>query len=173
MGQSSKPLHASLNELAPDAAREALTVCCGSQRWVTAMMARRPFGSTAALFEVARETWWALDRQDHLEAFQHQPRIGESLSGLAKRFPRSASVVAREHAKVAQADPETLQALREANQRYSERFGYTFIVSATGKSAQQILQVLRERLANDPARELEVAAENQSQIIAMRLARLG
>jgi len=136
------------------------------------MIARRPFESTPALFEAAREVWKSLDREDYLEAFAHHPRIGESLSELAKRFARTASMAAREQAKVAQADHETLSALRDLNARYFERFGYIFIVCATGKSASELLELLRARLDNDDARELAIAAEEQAKITELRLAQL-
>jgi 2-oxo-4-hydroxy-4-carboxy-5-ureidoimidazoline decarboxylase len=136
------------------------------------MIERRPFESTPALFDAARELWQSLAREDYLEAFAHHPRIGDSLTELAKRFARTASMAAREQAKVAQADHETLVALREQNQRYYERFGYIFIVCATGKSASEMLALLRERLDNEPARELEIAAEEQAKITALRLAQL-
>lgn len=172
MGQSSKPPHASLNELSEAAACEALTRCCGSQRWVSEMTARRPFESTPALFEAAKAVWQALDRDDYLEAFAHHPRIGDDLSELAKRFARTASMAAREQAKVAHGDHKTLSALRDLNQRYFERFGYIFIVCATGKSALEMLDLLRTRLDNDPMRELAIAADEQSKITALRLAQL-
>ena len=155
-----------------EAAREALTRCCGAQRWVEEMLARRPFESTPALFEAARAIWQGLGRDDYLEAFSHHPRIGDSLSELAKRFARTASMAAREQAKVAQADQATLVALRDENQRYFERFGFIFIVCATGKSAQEMLSLIRERCSNDAARELAIAAEEQAKITALRLAQL-
>lgn len=136
------------------------------------MIERRPFESTRALFDAAGEVWQSLTREDYLEAFAHHPRIGDSLSELAKRFARTASMAAREQAKVAQADHETLSALRELNQRYFERFGYIFIVCATGKSASEMLELMRARLDNEPARELEIAAEEQAKITALRLAQL-
>ena len=136
------------------------------------MIARRPFESSPALFEAARAVWSSLERDDYLEAFAHHPRIGDSLSELAKRFARTASLAAREQAKVAQADKETLSALRDLNQRYFERFGYIFIVCATGKSAAEMLDLLRARLDNDAARELAIAAEEQAKITALRLAQL-
>jgi 2-oxo-4-hydroxy-4-carboxy-5-ureidoimidazoline decarboxylase len=172
MGQSSKPPHICLNELSPDAAREALTRCCGSRRWVAAMIARRPFESTGRLLEAARETWLGLDHADHIEAFQNQPRMGENLSELARRSPSSARMAAREQAKLAQSTPETLRAFREDDQRYLERFGYPFVASPTGRSARDLLDALRERLGHDPAPELEIAVEEQSQLIALRMAQL-
>ena len=136
------------------------------------MIARRPFESTPALFEAAREVWQSLGREDYLEAFAHHPRIGENLSELAKRFARTASMAAREQAKVARADRETLSALRDLNERYFERFGYIFIVCATGKSATDMLELLGARLQNDDASELTIAAEEQAKITELRLAQL-
>jgi 2-oxo-4-hydroxy-4-carboxy-5-ureidoimidazoline decarboxylase len=172
VGQSSKLPHASLNDLPLEKARDTLSRCCGSQRWVSAMLARRPFESTPALFEAAREVWQGLERDDYIEAFGHHPRIGDDLGELAKRFARTASLSLREQSKVAQADGATLQALRDENQRYFERFGYIFIVCATGKSAEEMLDLLRERGGNDPQRELAIAAEEQSKITALRLSQL-
>lgn len=136
------------------------------------MLARRPFESTPALFEAARAIWQSLNREDYLEAFAHHPRIGEDLGELAKRFARTASLAVREQAKVAQADHETLLELRALNQRYFERFGYIFIVCATGKSAAEMLDLLRERLQNDDARELAIAAAEQAKITDLRLSQL-
>ena len=96
MGQSTKPPHACLNEKVPEAADEALSRCCGSRRWVDAMLARSPFASTPDMFAAAAEIWAGLGREDYLEAFAHHPRIGADLSELAKRFARTASMAARE-----------------------------------------------------------------------------
>ena len=172
MGQSQKPPHSSLNDLSPEAASEALARCCGSRRWVAAMIARRPFASTAQLFEAAHEAWQGLDREDRLEAFRSQPRLGESLSELAKRSPQAARTAAREQIKLAQADPETLRAFREAEARYFERFGYPFVATPTGRSARDLLDLLRERLGHDPAHAYETASDEQSKLIALRLAQL-
>lgn len=173
VGQSTKPPHACLNALSSEAAREALTRCCGSQRWVDGMLARLPFESTPSLFAAAREVWAGLEPDDYLEAFAQHPRIGADLKELAKRFGKTASMSAREQAKVARADEHTLRELRDENERYFQRFGYIFIVCATGKSASEILELLRARLANAPDQELTIAAQEQAAITALRLAQLG
>lgn len=172
MGQSTKLPHAALNALPLPAARDALEHCCGSRRWVNAMIARRPFESTPELFDAARALWHELTREDYLEAFAAQPEIGASLSELAKRSPRAARSAAREQGKVARADQETLARLHEATQRYAEHFGYRFIVSAAGMSAQDVLQLLAARSNNEEARELAVAADEMAKITALRLAQL-
>jgi 2-oxo-4-hydroxy-4-carboxy-5-ureidoimidazoline decarboxylase len=172
MGQSSKPPHSSLNELSPDAAREALTRCCGSARWVAEMIARRPFESTAQLLAAADETWQGLAREDQLEAFRNQPRLGEPLTELARSSPVAARMAAREQIKLAQADPETLRAFRADHRRYLERFGYPFVLCPTGRSARDMLEALRVRLEHAPQQEQVVAVEEQSLLIALRLAQL-
>jgi 2-oxo-4-hydroxy-4-carboxy-5-ureidoimidazoline decarboxylase len=145
-----------------------LGACCGSSRWAGRMVARRPFGSRDALLTTAREEWWALSPDDWLEAFSHHPRIGDRAS-LAARFPATHHLSAREQATVADATEDVLTALADANQEYADRFGFIFIVCATGKTANEMLELLRERLPNDPDTELRIAAEEQAKITALRL----
>ena len=149
-------------------ARATLSACCGSSRWVEQMLARRPFGTRAALLNTAREEWWALSPADWLEAFSHHPRIGDRAS-LAARFPATHHLSAREQAAIADATVDVLTALADANQAYLDRFGFIFIVCATGKTANEMLELLRERLPNDPDTELRIAAEEQARITALRL----
>jgi len=136
------------------------------------MLALRPFASTPQLLTAAREIWSRLDRGDYLEAFSHHPRIGADLDELATRFASTAGLSTREQSGTRTADRATLLALHTDNQRYLERFGYIFIVCATGKSATEMLELLRARLTNDPAEELPIAAEEQAKITAIRLSQL-
>ncbi len=149
-------------------ARRMLAACCGSVRWVDGMLARRPFGSRERLLEAAHDVWFALDAADWREAFSRHPAIGGG-EALRQRFPATAHLSAREQAGVAGADEDVLDALAEGNTAYARRFGYIFIVCATGKSAGEMLTLLRERLDNDPADEIGVAAGEQAQITARRL----
>ena len=153
---------------APADARATLAACCGASRWVARMLARRPFGSRNALLNAAREEWWALPPDDWLEAFSHHPRIGDRAS-LAARFPATHHLSAREQAAVGDATEEVLTALADANQAYVDRFGFIFIVCATGKTANEMLGLLRERLPNDRDMELRIAAEEQARITELRL----
>ncbi len=153
-----------------DEARRQLAACCGSTRWVERMLARRPFRSRIDLLTAAREEWFALEPRDWREAFTQHPRIGDR-HALAARFPTTHALSAREQAGVDEAPASVLDALAAANGAYEERFGHTFIVCATGKSASEMLALLRERLQNEPARELGVAAEEQAKITAIRLER--
>ena len=132
------------------------------------MLARRPFGSQAALLAAAREEWFALSERDWLEAFSHHPKIGDRAS-LAARFPATHDLSAREQSGVASASARVIDELADANQTYLERFGFIFIVCATGKSAAEMLALLRARLPNDRATELRNAAEEQAKITALRL----
>jgi 2-oxo-4-hydroxy-4-carboxy-5-ureidoimidazoline decarboxylase len=153
-------------------ARDALERCCGANRWVAGMLAARPFDDDGALFEAADSVWATLDRDDYLEAFSHHPRIGASLAELRARFPSTSSWSSQEQAGVGAAEERTLEALRAANAAYLERFGYIFIVCASGKSADEMLALLLERLNNAPDDELRVAAAEQAKITRLRLEKL-
>jgi 2-oxo-4-hydroxy-4-carboxy-5-ureidoimidazoline decarboxylase len=160
-----------LDEAAPAAARAMLTRACGSLRWVDRMLARRPFGGQAELLAAARDEWWALGPDDWQEAFRHHPRIGDRAS-LAARFPETHQLSASEQSGVAGAAGRVLDALAEGNRAYEDRFGYIFIVCATGKTAAEMLALLRSRLGNDPGREIRIAAEEQARITSLRLSAL-
>ena len=131
-------------------------------------MARRPFGGDARLLRAARIEWFGLTEADWLEAFSHHPQIGDRAS-LAARFPATHDLSAKEQAGVGRAGDEVLSALANANQAYLDRFGFIFIVCATGKTAEEMLQLLRDRLPHDRATELRIAAEEQAKITALRL----
>ena len=164
--------HSVLDASPPSEARELLNRCCGARRWVEGMLQRLPFGSTAALLCAADQVWAELGREDYLEAFSHHPRIGEDLGALRRRFQNTSQLSAAEQAGVSEGNEATLNRLRELNVAYAERFGYIFIVCATGKSAQQMLELLEARLHNSPARELAVAAVEQAKITRLRLENL-
>ncbi len=159
-----------VNETAVDEARALLRACCGSARWVERMLMHRPFADRGAALDAARAEWFALSDDDWREAFSHHPKIGDRES-LRARFPATHELSASEQAGVGGAADEVLDALAEGNRAYEQRFGYIFIVCATGKTADEMLAVLRARLANDAAIEIRVAAEQQSQITAIRLTR--
>ncbi len=160
-----------LNSLPEAEAREAFLRCCGSRRWAEAMAARRPFADEDVLFAAAGEAEKGLSREDWLEAFAAHPRIGD-LESLRKKFAATASWASHEQAGVAGAPEAVLQALAEANRRYEEKFGYIFIVCATGKNAGEMLAILEQRLPNDPETDLHVAAAEQAKITRLRLEKL-
>jgi 2-oxo-4-hydroxy-4-carboxy-5-ureidoimidazoline decarboxylase len=164
--------HVVLNGLPPSAAGEALARCCGSTRWVASMLAARPYATRAGLLELADRVWSGLERADVLEAFAHHPQIGADMAELKRKFAATADWSASEQAGAAGAEHETLLALRDLNAAYLQRFGYIFIVCASGKSAAQMLELLRARIDNDPASELRIAAGEQAKITKLRLEKL-
>lgn len=160
-----------LNALPDELARQALERCCGARAWVERMCAARPFPDRQALLERAEREAQALDRADWLEAFSHHPRIGD-MAALRERFASTAAWAGAEQQGAADAPEPTLEALARANRAYEERFGYIFIVCATGKSAGEVLAILESRLPNPPERELAIAAAEQVKITRLRLEKL-
>ncbi len=160
-----------LNAMDDDAARAALADCCGAGAWVTRMTAARPFRDLEDLFSKAETTWRSLGRGDRLEAFAHHPRIGDRARAAAQPAA-SHRWSAEEQSRARAASPETLRALADGNRAYEARFGYVFLVSAAGRTAEEIERILRERLRNDPETELEVAAAEQETIARLRLEKL-
>ena len=154
---------------AEDAVKEILP-CCGSGAWADGMAARRPFTDVTTLLAVSDQTWGNLTVADWTEAFQSHPRIGESRAAVSA-LSQSSVWSAQEQRDVSTAGEASKIALAEANRQYEQRFGRIFIVCATGKSMTEILEILRLRLQNDNDAELREAAEQQRQIIRIRLAK--
>ncbi|HMG70122.1 MAG TPA: 2-oxo-4-hydroxy-4-carboxy-5-ureidoimidazoline decarboxylase [Gemmatimonadaceae bacterium] len=162
---------AELNAMSDANASKLLSDCCGASRWVAGMLARRPFGSRAVVLSTADEIWRSLDAGDWREAFSHHPRIGEQKSA-APQSERGSAWAAGEQSGVKRAHDDLLAELAAANREYEQRFGYTYIVFATGKSAEEMLALARERLRNDPEVEIRAAAEEQRKITRLRLNKL-
>lgn len=163
---------AEFNKASKRDARTLLERCCGASRWVSVMLALRPFASREQLFERAAAIWQSLDREDFLEAFSHHPEIGANLEELRKKFPATAALSSAEQSGTQGASDAVLHALREKNEAYRERFGYTFIVCASGKTAEEMLALLDARLENPAEKELVLAAEEQQKITRLRLEQL-
>jgi 2-oxo-4-hydroxy-4-carboxy-5-ureidoimidazoline decarboxylase len=163
-----------LNALPEAEARAALTRCCGSHAWVDAMMAARPFPADADVYACAERSWNALSDADVLVALAHHPRIGENLELLRARYatPPDTRFSSQEQASVAQASETTLVALRDGNRAYEQRFGFIFLVCATGKSADEMLALLLARLGNERSTELATARREHAKITHLRLSRL-
>lgn len=162
---------AALDALPPHEAAPLLETCCGASAWVSGMLARRPFGTLHRLLAEADDLWWSLTPDDWLEAFAHHPRIGEHESAVPRGDQaREWSTEEQRGASVAAAGMR--QALAEGNREYERRFGHIYLVSASGKTAEEMLALLRERLANDPTTELRVAAAEQAKITRRRLSRM-
>ena len=161
-----------LDRASPEDARTLLTRCCGAHRWVDAMIERRPFVSDDRLLEEARRIWFSLDAEDWREAFAHHPKIGDR-AALQARFAATRHLSVTEQSGVASASDVVLDALARGNRLYEERFGYIFIICATGKTAGEMLALLESRLANPPGIEIGIAAEEQARITALRLQQIG
>lgn len=149
-------------------ARAILGASCGSTRWVERMLAKRPFETIDSLLDTARAEWFALSEDDWREAFGHHPMIGDR-EGLRRRFAATRQFSEQEQAGAESAPDEVLDALAEGNRAYLEKFGYIFIVCATGLSAAEMLALMRARLKNDPAAEIRHAASEHARITELRL----
>ncbi len=160
-----------LNALPEAEAKSEFLRCCGSSRWAQAMTFRRPFRDKERLLGSAHEIEWRLSREDWVEAFGHHPRIGDK-EALRHQFASTRTWAAGEQGGAALASEETLEDLARANREYEKKFGYIFIICATGKSAAEMLDALRSRLAHAPDVELGVAAAEQSKIARLRLEKL-
>jgi OHCU decarboxylase len=156
------------NSLSADAAANEILPCCGSPAWAKALAGRRPIQNEETLLSASNEIWRGLAERDWLEAFRSHPRIGESKAPASAR-PQSAAWSAQEQASAATSEEAVKAALAEGNRAYERQFGRIFIVCATGKSAAEMLEILRRRLASDEATELREAAEQQRQITQIRL----
>ena len=161
---------AELNDLPQEAAMKTLLDCCGSQKWAEGMRDERPFRNLEHLFHAAEEKWFCLSTVDHLEAFAAHPKIGETKS--AKQGDRFSEWSAAEQAGASSAEDSTKAALAEVNRLYYEKFGFIFIVCATGKSADEMLAIAKARVRNSVETELKIAAEEQSKITKLRLEKL-
>lgn len=156
-----------LNAMDDVAARAALLRCCGSVAWVDGVLTARPFSSRNALLARGEQIADTLTSSDWLEAFSHHPRIGDRAA-----LSTTASWEQSEQGGVTGADNDVLDALAAANETYEQRFGYIFLVCATGKGAEELLQLLHVRLNNEPAEELHIAAAEQRKITALRIDKL-
>lgn len=152
-------------------AGELLAECCGASRWVARMLAKRPFRTLDRVLSAADDVWRSLSPVDWREAFSHHPRIGERKTAIPES-ERSSSWAAGEQSGVERADDQVRRRLAEANSEYERRFGYIYIVCASGKTAEEMLALATRRLGNDPDAELRTAAEEQREITRLRLDKL-
>jgi len=160
-----------LNSLDPGQAEKEFLKCCGSGEWAKRMIVERPFEDFEDLIAKADHVWWLLEPHDWLEAFQSHPKIGQKkpdqqTSAEAQAWSEEEQSVARN------ATQKTKQALAALNDVYEEKFGYIFIVCATGKTSEEMLDILRHRLGNNPDEELRNAAAEQARITELRLMKL-
>lgn len=151
-----------LNSLFGQAAVRFFHTACASGVWVDEMIARRPYVTVEAVLDEAQAVFGTLTESDWLEAFGGHPRIGERGDETSNSEQAGASTASR----------ETIRELIEVNRRYEDKFGFTYIVYATGKTADAMLGLARDRLGNDRSQEIANAAAEQRKITANRLRRM-
>ena len=160
-----------LNSMPHDEAVKALLQCCGSKRWAENVATSRPYDTVETLIANANDIWWSLKHDDWLEAFRSHPKIGEK-KAAAPVSEKSNQWSGQEQAGVAAASRETVDALAALNWAYEHKFGFIFIICATGKTSEEMLESLKKRLENDSETELPIAAAEQSRITELRLKKL-
>ncbi len=153
-----------LNSASPEQTQKALLACCGSLTWANMIVQQRPFPTVNELLKASDEVWWSLDKIDWLEAFSKHPKIGDSkpMTGWSSDEQRGMDA----------ATQETARLMVEMNRAYQQKFGWIFVVCATGKSAEEMLELLNARLRNTTSVEIAIAAAEQAKIIQLRLRKL-
>jgi allantoicase len=159
------------NALPASAARKALLDCCGARKWAERMSAARPFASAQNALDASERIWKALEHKDWLAAFRHHPPIGGKKAAQAQSA-KAKSWSAGEQSAVKEASAAELAELAKANADYAQRFGYIFIICASGKTTGEMLAAIQQRLGNEPQHELQIAADQQQKITRLRLERL-
>ncbi|MBT3607062.1 MAG: 2-oxo-4-hydroxy-4-carboxy-5-ureidoimidazoline decarboxylase [Candidatus Marinimicrobia bacterium] len=161
----------SLNALTIFDANEQFELCCGAANWVIKMNQNRPFQNKDDLYKKSESIWFSLSSDDWLEAFTHHPKIG-NIESLRKNFHNTKSISENEQSGVNDASESTLKNLAESNQLYEDKFGFIFIVCATGKSADEMLAMIKIRLNNNVNAEMLNASKEQNKITKLRLEKL-
>jgi len=154
-----------------ESARGILFNCCSAQRWVDGMLSARPFADRNELLQTARDIWAGMQEDDWLEAFAGHPKIGD-VNSLKAKYAATRALAGHEQSAVGEADDDVIEQLARYNTEYEARFGFIFIVFASGKSAGEMLQLLKRRIGNSRDRELENAAAEQLKITLLRLEKL-
>ena len=160
-----------LNALTIEQATHTFMQCCTASIWVNAMVKARPFSDTLEVAQQADLAWGKLNEADYLEAFEGHPQIG-NVATLRAKYANTKALASGEQSSVSEATDQVLVDLAKGNADYLEKFGFIFIVCATGKSAAQMLALLLERLPNSKATELANAAEEQRKIFHLRIEKL-
>lgn len=160
-----------LNNLNQEELKTALNKCCGSSTWTRKMCLLFPVVNKAYLFQKSDEIWYNCEEKDFIEAFTHHPKIGDTKS-LKEKFANTSQWASGEQSGVNYANDEIITALEKGNIDYENKFGYIFIVCATGKSAEEMLILLLDRLPNDSNTEIQIAMEEQNKITKIRLKKL-
>lgn len=158
------------NKLTPKNATSVLNKCCVSECWIQYMIENMPFASVDELIKKSTAIWYQQCKElDWKAAFEGHPKIGD-ISSLKEKYAHTKNRAATEQSEISKADENTSKDLSKANNDYLNKFGYIFIVNASGKSAQEILQIINARLDNTKEDELHIAMGEQHKITVIRLA---
>lgn len=162
---------AEFDHLDKEKKRELFLQCCGSLAWVNKMIEALPVEDLVDMLDTAEEKWFECSQKDWKEAFEHHPKIGD-VTSLKQKSTAAKQLAENEQAGVNTAPNSTLQELSKYNSEYEDKFGYIFIVCAAGRSADEMLKDLKERLHNSSDEEIQIAATEQLKIIKLRLEKL-
>lgn len=160
-----------LNSASVEQAQHTFRQCCTSEKWIRHMVEGRPYESAGDISTAADRNWQDLLESDYLQAFDGHPKIGD-VSSLKAKYANTKELAAGEQSSVEEASDEVIERLAQGNAAYEEKFGFIFIVCATGKSAAEMVALLEARLPNDRATELMNAAEEQRKIFHIRLEKI-
>ncbi len=162
---------AELNKLELSEIEYHLKQCCNAKKWYTSLANEFPFRNKESLLETSDKIWEDCDESDWMQAFEAHPRIGD-VETLAKKFANTKEWAGNEQSGMDSANNKVIELLAEKNDAYFNKFGFIFIVFATGKSAQEMLDILEERLPNNRQDELKIAAQEQHKITTLRIEKL-
>ncbi len=156
------------NQLNTQARAALLHDCCHCQSWANTLAEAAPFSSVSELTQQATQLFAKASEAEILEAFQGHAKIGD-IELLKSKYAGKAQ---NEQGQVLQANEQTIRELWQLNQDYEQNNGFIFIVCATGKSAEQMLSILKSRINNSREQELKNGANEQNKITELRLAQL-
>ncbi|MEJ7611249.1 MAG: 2-oxo-4-hydroxy-4-carboxy-5-ureidoimidazoline decarboxylase [Ferruginibacter sp.] len=160
------------NTLPQREAADQLKICCGAEKWVKEMMQSFPFSDEQSLVKRAADCWYnTCTEADWREAFTHHPKIGDVRS-LTEKFASTQHLAGDEQASVNKASASVIEGLAEANKAYESKFGFIFIVCAAGRSAEEMLRLLNDRLNNNVDEELQIAMGEQFKITVLRFKKI-
>jgi 2-oxo-4-hydroxy-4-carboxy-5-ureidoimidazoline decarboxylase len=162
---------AKFDHLPQEKKRELLLQCCGSEEWVNKMLTIFPVEDLVELLDAAEQKWNECTELEQMQAFEHHPKIGD-INSLKEKFTNTAEWAATEQSVVINSNENILRELARANEEYVKKFGFIFIICATGKSANEMLSNLKSRLNNNKQEEVKIAAAEQLKITILRLEKL-
>ena len=160
-----------LNKTSKKQLKLELSKCCGATAWIDKMAAAFPIKDEQELLKISKQKWSECTEQDWLEAFTHHPKIGD-VKSLFEKFASTAKWASGEQSAVNTATNKIIDELAKGNAQYEQKFGFIFIVCATGKTAEEMLALLNKRMSNSIKKELKIAAGEQQKITQLRLKKL-